>query len=120
MLSIIANSTYLESLNKTVLSLVLIHGSNYSILYPYNIISFFLLFLSLPEFIGRGTCICESNTCECDRAPLSGYNYFGQGTTSSDGIDEGCECDPDDCYNTNYPMVSMIVCMWHQLSRRND
>ena len=57
-----------------------------------------------------GTRICESNLCECDRAPLSGYNYFGQGTTSSDGIDEGCECDPDDCYNINYPMVSMCVC----------
>ena len=63
----------------------------------------------LPSFAGRGACVCESNTCEYDRAPLSGFTYFGQGTTSSDGINGGCECNPDHCYNTNFPMVSEYV-----------
>ena len=49
----------------------------------------------------RGECRCNSEescgcTCQCDRAPRSDLPYF-----MSD-----CSCDPDICYNEEYPNVN--------------
>ena len=56
--------------------------------------------------LGRGECICGSQqlcgcTCQCNVAPQSGLSY----------MERDCSCDPDNCFNEEYPDVSvMIVC----------
>ncbi|CAI8050319.1 Integrin beta-6, partial [Geodia barretti] len=46
---------------------------------------------------GRGECVCDGEKCDCDcecgTAPLSGHQYSG----------DDCGCDPDNCYNEQYP-----------------
>ena len=37
---------------------------------------------------------------------MSGLKYFGRGTMFTNDVDGGCECNPDDCYNPDFPMVS--------------
>ena len=58
--------------------------------------------------LGHGDCVCSSENgtceckCDCGTAPLSGEEYSGP----------DCGCDPDYCYNTNYPNVSReTVCV---------
>ena len=67
-----------------------------------QIILVFLLFLNPVD---RGTCDCEE--CACNLAPLSELSYFGVGNTAADfnAVENNCECDPDDCYNPNFPGV---------------
>ena len=61
--------------------------------------------------VGRGVCVCESNMCDCEMAVMSGFNYFGLGSFANADIDGGCECDPDDCYNPEFPMVNVHAVM---------
>ncbi|CAI8031491.1 Integrin beta-6 [Geodia barretti] len=46
---------------------------------------------------GWGECMCDGEKCDCDcecgAAPLSGQQYSG----------DDCGCDPDNCYNEQYP-----------------
>ena len=46
--------------------------------------------------------MCDGEKCDCDckcgTAPLSGDRY----------LEDDCGCDPDNCYNEQYPGVSTV------------
>ena len=51
------------------------------------------------ESTGRGTCDCPSGKCVCSATgPISGRLYTG----------DLCECNPDACFNTDYPNVRVL------------
>ena len=58
------------------------------------------------ESTGRGTCDCPSGKCVCSATgPISGRLYTG----------DLCECNPDACFNTDYPNVRVLytyTCMF--------
>ena len=58
---------------------------------------------------GRGLCGCDADRCACecacDTAFVSGGKQFKY-------FQPGCECDPNNCYNEDYPGVSIgCVCV---------
>lgn len=60
---------------------------------------YYLLYVS-P--LGRGTCNCTTGMCMCSAnytGERSGRPFFGS----------KCECNPDFCYNENYPDVCVYV-----------
>ena len=76
--------------------------SNYMYLAQHD-----LLHLCKTYSVERGRCSCELERCECAIAPLSGLSYFHEGGTAANiNADvNNCECDPDQCYNPQFPNV---------------
>ena len=63
---------------------------------------------SLPSS-GRGQCGCDVDGCACDCACDTA---FVSGGKEFKYFQPGCECDPNNCYNADYPEVSKgCVCV---------
>ena len=71
--------------------------------------SFFALICFRIDYsVERGECDCERERCICKFAPLSRVRYFGINGAANlpNASDNNCECDPDQCYNPQFPDVS--------------